>query len=135
MLQVKDAVGTTKQVKTTISGTEHIAHHIIDSSGLPSGAATSVKQAPSSTVVTGQQTITTSAVQLNSGTSVTVKHKLLVKALSTNSGITYVGPSGVSATTGYALQAGDSVELDVDNVNKLYAIGTASDKLTWMANS
>ena len=135
MLQVKDAVGTTKQLKTTVSGNEHIAHHIVDSSGLPSGAATSANQTPATTVATGQQTITTSAAQLNGGTSAACKNKLQVKALSTNSGITYVGPSNVSATTGYALQAGDTVEIDIDNVNKLYAIGTANDKITWMANS
>lgn len=44
MIIVKDALGTSRQIKTTLSGDDHIPHHIVDSSALPSGAATAANQ-------------------------------------------------------------------------------------------
>jgi len=87
------------------------------------------------TVSTGQETVAVTAGQFNSGTSKVPVGVVTVKALSTNSGIAYIGPSGVSTSTGHALEAGDAITLEIDNLNKLYSIGTASDVLTWMCNT
>jgi hypothetical protein len=131
-LDIKDGLGSAKTLKTSLSGSDHVPHHILDA-----GTAEIGKVAPAlaTTVVTGQETVTASAVQFNGGTSKTPKGKVLVKALATNTGIVYIGPSGVLTTTGFALNPGDSQEFDISDVNKLYHIGTLNDKLTWMCNT
>lgn len=54
--------------------------------------------------------------------------KVIVKALGTNGGLVYIGNSGLEATTdGYPLAASESTPpLEVDNLNKLYAIVASS---------
>lgn len=131
-LNIKDALGDSKTVKTSLSGSDHVPHHILDAGTAEIGK---VAHAPATTVVTGQETVTVAAVQFNSGTSKVPKGKVLVKALADNSGVVYVGPSDVETTTGFALSPGDSQEFDISNVNKLYHIGTLNDKLTWMCNT
>jgi uncharacterized membrane protein YgdD (TMEM256/DUF423 family) len=66
------------------------------------------------------QEIADSATQLTSHTS---KHVDIMADVS-NTGIIYIGGSGVSATTGIALYAGDVYSIDVSNTNLLYAIAT-----------
>lgn len=39
-LNVRDADGVKLSVKTTISGLDHVPHHVVESSALPTGAAT-----------------------------------------------------------------------------------------------
>lgn len=87
------------------------------------------------TVATGQETVAATATQFNSGTSKVPVGVITVKALTANSGVTYIGPSGVTTSNGHALEAGDAVTLEIDDLNKLYHIGTASDVLTWMCNT
>jgi hypothetical protein len=78
----------------------------------------------------GQTTIGTTEVQLPAAACV---KGVLVKALSTNTGIVYIGKTGVLATTGYELTAGEAVTIEVDNVNKLFAIAdTADQKVSWI---
>ena len=43
-----------------------------------------------------------------------------IKALSTNTGMIYLGPDGVEAATGYQLAAGESIDIAIDNLNRLY---------------
>lgn len=79
-----------------------------------------------------QVEVGTTAVQLT-GTSTPCKKGVLVKALSTNGDKVYVGKSGVTTGTGYELIAEDTVTIEVDNVNKVYAIaGAASQKVSWI---
>ena len=135
MLQVKDAVGTTKEIKTTVSGTEHVAHHIIDSSALPSGAATAANQTPAGTLYTAQESVGTSAIQFNGGTSLQPKKYVTIKVQSSNTGRIYIGDSSVSTSNGFLLEAGDILKIDINNINKLYAISSSgTNTLTWMAN-
>jgi len=53
------------------------------------------------------------------------KHADIMANLS-NTGIVYIGASGVDATTGIALYAGDVYSVDVENLNLLYVISTVS---------
>jgi hypothetical protein len=43
-----------------------------------------------------------------------------IKALSTNTGMIYLGPDGVAAATGYQLAAGESIDIAIDNLNRIY---------------
>ena len=51
------------------------------------------------------------------------KHADIMANIS-NTGIVYMGITGVSATTGIALYAGDVYSLDIDNVNDVYVIAS-----------
>ena len=66
------------------------------------------------------QEIADSATQLTSQTS---KHVDIMADVS-NTGIIYIGGSGVSATTGIALYAGDVYSVDIDNLNDIYVLAT-----------
>lgn len=71
-------------------------------------------------------------------TSVVPKFGVLVKADAANTGILYLGNSDVTAgttaaTDGMPLSAGESVLIKIDNVNKIYAIGSAANQIAyWM---
>lgn len=45
-----------------------------------------------------------------------------------------IGGAGVTVGTGYPLAAGESFDLEVMSVRKLYTIGTAADTLAWIAS-
>lgn len=55
---------------------------------------------------------------------------LVIKAMAGNTGKIYLGTSGVSATTGLELSAGDSLSLDAINLSALYFNGgTTADRI------
>ena len=68
------------------------------------------------------QNVTDSAVQLGDNSC---KHVDIMAAIA-NTGIVYIGASGVSATTGIGLYAGDVYSVDITNTNLLYTISTVS---------
>ena len=68
------------------------------------------------------QNVTDSAVVL---TDVTCKQADIMANLS-NTGIVYIGDSGVSATTGIALYAGDVYSVSITRTALLYVISTVS---------
>lgn len=82
--------------------------------------------------------IDTVAEQISS-TSFQCLNGVLVKAANANAGTIYVGNSDVTAasadaTDGFELGAGESVFVEVDNVNKVYAIASqVNQKLFWIA--
>lgn len=91
---------------------------------LTTGAATigNVNINGNGTVFSGQQAVTTSSVALptNSSKGVCVRSSI-------NSTVTiYIGPSGVTTSTGHELNPGDSVCIPVSNTNLLFAISTAT---------
>lgn len=60
--------------------------------------------------------------------------KVIIKALAGNTGNVYLGyDTSVTTATGFQLDAGDEIELNIDNLNKLYRIcdGTA-DSVCYM---
>lgn len=66
--------------------------------------------------------VTDSAVVLPTASC---KHADIMANLS-NTGVVYIGASGVSATTGIALNPGDVYSVDITNLNLLYVISTVS---------
>jgi len=56
-----------------------------------------------------------------------------VKADADNSGDVFVGESAVSATQGYRLDAGESVQIPIEDPSTLSVIGSAADQsYTWL---
>ncbi len=77
----------------------------------------------SQTVVALQQTCTTSAVQFSTNT---LTNGVVIKALTTNTGTAYIGPAGVTTSTGFPLKAGEAISYAVANTNQLYLICSGS---------
>jgi len=63
-------------------------------------------------------------VQLNSNQE--LKFGVTVLALSTNSATVYVGNSGVTTSNGFPLAAGAGIQLAIDNLSKVYIVGSGS---------
>ena len=83
-------------------------------------------------VLAGQLTLAGTAEEL-SGSSVPVDSGLvvLVRAFITNANPVYCGPAAVSAANGYPLNPGEGVGYMVDDVEDIFVIGTASEKVAW----
>jgi len=81
----------------------------------------------------GQTTVGTTEVQLTSTSSKAV-FGVLVVADDANTGIVYLGKKGVSTTTGLRLDAGDGVNIEIDDPSKIYLIATATgQKVQWIS--
>jgi hypothetical protein len=101
---------------------------------LPAGTNTlgAVTQANPVTISAGQQTLTASAAALPSQA---LTNGVVLTALATNNGTVYVGPSGVTSSTGYPLNAGQSVAYAVTNQSAIFIIGTnTTDKVAFTGN-
>jgi hypothetical protein len=81
------------------------------------------------TIVSGQITMTGAAIQLPANNSSVVV--LTNSAASAHS--IFIGPSGVTETTGLEIPKGASVPLPISNTAALFAIGTADDVLSFAA--
>ncbi len=82
--------------------------------------------------VTGQQTLTTTAVALPAAA---LQNGLIVTALPANTGTVYVGAAGVTSSSGYPLTAGQSISFAVANASGISIIGTnATDKVAFAGN-
>jgi len=95
-----------------------------------------IKLAIPSSVITGQAVISgtnlSGATPIQIGSAVCVR--VIVKAFPNNSGNIYIGKDDVSSNVGFVLAPGDSVTIDIDNVNKLYATSDIDgDKVCWIA--
>lgn len=53
------------------------------------------------------------------------RRTISIKALAANGAEVYVGETGVDATTGYELAAGESIDLDADDSVALFAISSS----------
>lgn len=69
-----------------------------------------------STLASGVTNVTTAGTSVLLATSLIVK-SVTIKALSTNTGIIYVGNSTVSAANGFQIKAGESISLNIANLN------------------
>lgn len=79
----------------------------------------------------GQTTSNTSAVQL-SGSSSPATNGIIVQAMSTNALSVFIGPSGVTSSNGFELQAGQASSFTTTNITGLYVIGgNNTDKVCW----
>jgi hypothetical protein len=80
---------------------------------------------------TGQSTWSSGAAAQLTATSIPITNGLLVQALAANTAKVYVGPSGVTSSTGFELQAGQATSFTC-NPDLLYVIGSHSgDGVCW----
>jgi hypothetical protein len=105
----------------TQSGTWNITN-VSGTVSLPTGASTettlssvSTAVAIPTTILNGKTTVTTAGTRVTLAGSTACK-SVTIKALIANTGVIYVGNSSVSSSNGFALQAGDSVSLNITNL-------------------
>jgi hypothetical protein len=67
----------------------------------------------------GSKNVTTAGTRVALAAS-TACQAVLIQAKAANTGIIYVGGSTVSATSGIFLYPGESVEISIDNLSKVY---------------
>ena len=82
------------------------------------------------TVLSGQVTVGAVAAPLVA-VATTVK-SVTIENVSTNA-VVWVGPAGVTALTGYGLRPGATVSMDIDDLNKVYVLGTVGNIVTYIA--
>ena len=127
-------------VPTNPTGDQYVATYAC--STYPTAGTISVAFAPTTPVViagtlpaaiiSGQQAVTASAVALASNA---LTKGICIEALSTNSISVFVGPSGVTTSTGIELPAKSSYCTSVANSNALYVIAsTTGASVTWSGN-
>jgi hypothetical protein len=88
--------------------------------------------AGNATVLSGQQAVTGSAVALATNTT----KNACVKALVSNTINVFVGPSGITTSTGYLLAPGESICSPVTNTNLLFVIAsTTGASVSWFATN
>lgn len=105
---------------------------IVSSSSTSPAAPTYVVNSNPSTVYSGQQTATVSATALPAQA---LTNGVVVTALSTNTGTIYIGPAGVTSSTGYPLVAGQSISYSVSNLNAVYILDSVTtDKVAFTGN-
>lgn len=86
----------------------------------------------SSTILSGQQSVTTGDVALATNT---LTHGICVTAFSTNTASVFVGTTGVSTSTGLELPAKASTCLAVSNSNAVHVIAAAGgSSVSWVGN-
>lgn len=86
--------------------------------GTITGTVTAIV-APATQLINGQTTVATANTHGVLGNGL-LASGVRVKALHANTGWIYVGQDGVTATTGYVLDAGEDVFLEVDNLADVY---------------
>ena len=94
--------------------------------GDPQGAAI---KSPT-VILYGWGTVAATATAL-SATAEPIK-SVTIENVSTND-VVYIGDADVTILNGYALRAGATVSLDIDDLNKVYHIGTAGNVITYIA--
>lgn len=81
-------------------------------------------------LLSGQQAVTASAVALASNAC----KKVRVKSLQANNIPIYVGPTGITTSTGYELGPGESIEVELSNTNLVFVIAsTTGASVSWLA--
>lgn len=92
-----------------------------------------VLEESATTVYNGKTTVTTAGVRVVLASSTSVK-SITIKAATTNTGLIYVGNSTVSSSNGFELASGDSISIDISNLNILYIdSSTNSQSVTYIA--
>lgn len=89
------------------------------------------------TFKTGRVTVTSASASQMDSSGYTTTANIKVKALSTNTDFVYIGNtiSLIGSSFGYALDPGESVDLNVINTNKVYAISnTGTQVITYIAS-
>lgn len=77
------------------------------------------------TIYHAKKTVTTAGTRVALASSQAVR-SVCIKALQTNAGYIYVGDTSTSSTTGFQLLAGDTISLDIANLNTVYIDSSVS---------
>lgn len=83
-------------------------------------------------IVNAEVEVAAAAAQLTKQTGSTRSVGIL--ALSTNAGTTYIGSKGVTAANGFPIKPGAFFTIDIRDISLLYIIGTAADKIRYIAD-
>lgn len=83
-------------------------------------SAVPITVAPAATIVHGQKTVTTAGTEEALGASTALSSGVRIKALHANTGFVYVGANPVTSSTGFVLDAGEEVFLEVANLATVY---------------
>lgn len=95
------------------------------------GSVTLNTQPAASSIGHGRKTVTTAGTPVALAASATPSRRVTIMALDTNTGQIAIGGSGVVAAsgatrTGVILNAGDTYELDINDLSKIYLDATVS---------
>jgi len=81
--------------------------------------ALDINQKPASSVISGQTAVTTAGTEVPLASSTAIL-SVTVKAKHANTNMIYVGKNPVTSSTGFVLDAGEAVSMDVDNLADVY---------------
>ena len=93
--------------------------------GDPQGAAIKTP----TVVLNGWGTVAAVATALSAGEPI---KSVTIENVSTNN-VVFIGDADVTVLNGYGLRPGATVSLDIDDLNKVYHIGTAGNVITYLA--
>lgn len=77
---------------------------------------------------TGQLAVTSTATQVADRAGASL---IILSAPSSNTAPVFIGPSGVTTSTGIALSPGQSRQFYGPDLSRVYAIAAANQTLTW----
>lgn len=124
VITATDSVIGTVAAVTAITNALPAGNNNIGDVDIASGTITSITNnvnvvdvAPT-TIFNGKTTVATAGVRTTLAASQAVQ-SVTIKALSTNTGLIYVGNASVSSTNGFQLSAGDSISMDLANLNTI----------------
>lgn len=85
-------------------------------------------------ILNGKTIVTTAGTRVVLATTQYIKSGVNIKALAANTGTIYVGNATVTSANGYALAAGQSVFVEVDNLNTVNLDASVSgESVTYLA--
>lgn len=114
--------------KSTLYSVQSILNQVFNDAD---GSVTLNTQPAASSIGHGRKTVTTAGTPVALAASATPSRRVTIMALDTNTGQIAVGGSGVVAAsgatrTGVILSAGDTYELDINDLSKVYLDATFS---------
>lgn len=87
-----------------------------------------------STVYAGQTTVTTPGTEVALSSSQVILSGVTIKALPDNEGDVYVGPNGLTSSTGFVLSRGEQVFLEISNLAAVFIDAeNGSEGVSWIA--
>jgi len=115
-LNILDGLAVAKVVKTTDVAGVHTTHHNVDVIAMAPAVHHGQQTAP----VLGQSIVLGAAQALQTG--------VVVKSMEANgANLIYVGiGAGVNTGTGFELAKGESIFMEVDNIDKVFFLGAAA---------
>lgn len=85
-------------------------------------------------VYAGQKTVSSAGTAEPLAASQELRAGVAIKALGGNGGNVFVGGSGVDSSTGFVLDAGEEVFVEIDDLAKVYLdVDAGGEGVSWMA--